>query len=149
VKPDAPVAAIASEGKNCWRRAAGLLRVLVTHFGLTAVDRLFQARRLLEILGDDREQPTLVLGDINEWFPGPALRRLHARFGRAPSAATFPSGRPILALDRIWVQPLAALVDLRAHATPLARLASDHLPVRATVRWEALATRRPEPAAPR
>jgi endonuclease/exonuclease/phosphatase family metal-dependent hydrolase len=120
--------------------------VLVTHFGLSAIDRLFQARRLLEVLGDDREQPTLVLGDINEWFPGPALRRLHARLGRAPSVATFPSGRPILALDRIWAQPLAALRDVRAHATPLARLASDHLPVRGTVRWQAGVVRRPQRA---
>jgi endonuclease/exonuclease/phosphatase family metal-dependent hydrolase len=111
------------------------LRVLVTHFGLSAVDRLFQARRLLEVLGDDHEQPTIVLGDINEWFPGPALRRLHARLGRAPAVATFPSGRPLLALDRIWVQPLAALVDVRAHTTPLARVASDHLPVKARIRW--------------
>jgi endonuclease/exonuclease/phosphatase family metal-dependent hydrolase len=115
--------------------AGSPLRVLVTHFGLSAFDRLFQARRLLEILGDDRLEPTLVLGDINEWFPGPALRRLHARLGRAPAVATFPSGRPLLALDRIWVQPRAALVEVRAHATPLARIASDHLPVKATIRW--------------
>jgi endonuclease/exonuclease/phosphatase family metal-dependent hydrolase len=111
------------------------LRVLVTHFGLSAIDRLIQARRLLEVLGDDREQPTIVLGDINEWFPGPALRRLHARLGRTPAVATFPSGRPILALDRIWVQPRAALIEVRAHTTPLARMASDHLPVKGTVRW--------------
>jgi len=112
------------------------LRVLVTHLGLSALDRLLQARRLVEVLGDDREQPTLVLGDINEWFPGPALRRLQGRLGRAPAVATFPSGRPILALDRIWVQPQAALVAVRAHATPLARVASDHLPVTASIRWD-------------
>ena len=122
--------------------AGSPLRVLVTHFGLSGLDRLFQARRLLEVLGDDRQQATLVLGDINEWFPGPALRRLNARLGRAPSVATFPSGRPILALDRIWVQPFAALVEVRAHATPLARSASDHLPVRAIVEWPATSTAR-------
>jgi endonuclease/exonuclease/phosphatase family metal-dependent hydrolase len=116
-------------------QAGSPLRVLVTHLGLSPVDRLFQARRLVEVLGDDREEPTLVLGDMNEWFPGPALRRLHARLGRAPSVATFPSGRPVLALDRIWVQPRAALVEVCAHATPLARIASDHLPVKATIRW--------------
>jgi endonuclease/exonuclease/phosphatase family metal-dependent hydrolase len=115
--------------------AGEAVRVLVTHFGMSALDRLFQARRLLKLLGEDREQPTIVLGDFNEWFPGPALRRLQARLGRPPAVATFPSGRPILALDRIWVQPLAALVEVRAHATPLARMASDHLPVKATIRW--------------
>lgn len=115
--------------------AAGVVRVLVTHFGLRAVDRLFQAERVLAALGDDRRRRTIILGDINEWFAGPGLRRLEGRLGRAPSAATFPARRPILALDRIWVQPPAALVEVHAHASPLARVASDHLPLCATVRW--------------
>jgi endonuclease/exonuclease/phosphatase family metal-dependent hydrolase len=35
----------------------------------------------------------------------------------------------VLALDRIWVHPVSALVGLRAHRSRLARWASDHLPV--------------------
>ena len=41
------------------------------------------------------------------------------------------------ALDRIWVQPRGGLTGLRAHASLLARVASDHLPVRATIAWAA------------
>jgi len=39
------------------------------------------------------------------------------------------------ALDRIWVQPHVGLASVAAHATPLARVASDHLPVRAAIAW--------------
>jgi endonuclease/exonuclease/phosphatase family metal-dependent hydrolase len=35
----------------------------------------------------------------------------------------------LLTLDRIWVRPHRALVDVRAQRSSLARVASDHLPV--------------------
>jgi hypothetical protein len=38
-----------------------------------------------------------------------------------------------VALDRVWVRPRHALLALKAHRTPLAALASDHLPVKAIV----------------
>jgi endonuclease/exonuclease/phosphatase family metal-dependent hydrolase len=45
---------------------------------------------------------------------------------------------PMLALDRILVRPAIALASVRAHASPLARVASDHLPVIGTIRgWSA------------
>jgi endonuclease/exonuclease/phosphatase family metal-dependent hydrolase len=116
------------------------LRVVVTHLGLRPGDRRAQVARLLAALGDDREQPLVLLGDVNEWFPAAAaLRRLHARLGRPPAVPSFPSRRPLFALDRLWVQPLTGLAGLRAHRSPLARLASDHLPVRATLEGLALA----------
>lgn len=111
-----------------------VLRVVATHLGLLPTDRRVQVRRLLAHLGDDRDQPLVVLGDVNEWFPaGAALRRLHARLGRADAVRSFPSRRPLFALDRIWVQPTRALTGLQAHRSPLARVASDHLPVRGTI----------------
>jgi endonuclease/exonuclease/phosphatase family metal-dependent hydrolase len=113
------------------------VRVVVTHLGLFGAHRRAQVRRLLAVLGDDR-RPLVLLGDVNEWFPAASvLRRLHARFGRGRSVRTFPSRRPLLALDRVWVQPRAALTAVHAHRSPLARVASDHLPVRATVLWSA------------
>jgi endonuclease/exonuclease/phosphatase family metal-dependent hydrolase len=36
-------------------------------------------------------------------------------------------------LDRIWVHPTGALRRIFTHATPTARLASDHLPVVADI----------------
>jgi endonuclease/exonuclease/phosphatase family metal-dependent hydrolase len=40
---------------------------------------------------------------------------------------------PIVALDRIWVNPPHALRRVVTHATPTARLASDHFPVVADI----------------
>jgi endonuclease/exonuclease/phosphatase family metal-dependent hydrolase len=42
---------------------------------------------------------------------------------------TWPSRRPLFALDRIWVHPPGALASVRAHASATARRASDHLPL--------------------
>jgi len=82
----------------------------------------------------ERPGLTVLLGDFNEWLPGGRpLRALQGRFGRDPSPRTFPARRPVFALDRIWVQPRAALGKVRAHRTNLARAASDHLPVVATI----------------
>ena len=40
---------------------------------------------------------------------------------------------PFLALTRIWVRPVQAIVSVTAHRSPLARRASDHLPLRAVI----------------
>ena len=50
----------------------------------------------------------------------------------------FPSRLPLLALDRVWVRPRPALLALKAHRSPLAAKASDHLPVKAIVATQAL-----------
>ena len=53
--------------------------------------------------------------------------------GETPVVRSFPSRLPLLALDRIWVRPRVALKLIKTHRDPLARLASDHLPVYAEV----------------
>jgi endonuclease/exonuclease/phosphatase family metal-dependent hydrolase len=40
----------------------------------------------------------------------------------------------MLALDRIWAGPQARIDAVRIHRSALARRASDHLPLRATIR---------------
>jgi len=79
--------------------------------------------------------PTLLMGDLNEWYLwGRPLRWLHSHFREMPSAPrTFPAHRPVFALDRIWVSPAGSLRKLVRHATPLARSASDHLPLIAEI----------------
>jgi endonuclease/exonuclease/phosphatase family metal-dependent hydrolase len=59
----------------------------------------------------------------------PAVRELDHRFGHAPTLRTFPARRPVLALDRIWVHPRAALASMWVHRSVHARVASDHLPI--------------------
>jgi endonuclease/exonuclease/phosphatase family metal-dependent hydrolase len=64
------------------------------------------------------------------------LRWLHARFGHCEGRRSYPARFPIFSLDRIWVYPKAALLSFEALETREARVASDHLPVRAQVSLE-------------
>jgi endonuclease/exonuclease/phosphatase family metal-dependent hydrolase len=110
------------------------VRVIVTHFGLRAAERRYQVRRLLEALSKGQNRCIIVLGDINEWvLRSRPLRWLYARFGKPPAPRTFPSWLPLFALDRIWVLPREVLLEVHAHATPLTRIASDHLPVKGLI----------------
>jgi endonuclease/exonuclease/phosphatase family metal-dependent hydrolase len=112
----------------------GVLRVMATHLGLLPGERRLQMRMLLARLDEGPQHPTVLMGDINEWFLwGRPLRWLHARFGRAPAPATFPSCLPVLALDRIWMRPRACLQRVSVHNSQGARRASDHLPLLAQI----------------
>jgi endonuclease/exonuclease/phosphatase family metal-dependent hydrolase len=110
------------------------IRVIAAHLGLGLNEREIQVRRLLGELDGVDAHPMILLGDFNEWRPPSApLRRLHRRFGRTPGVPSFPARFPVLALDRIWVQPRHALVAVDVHNTQRARRASDHLPIRAVI----------------
>src|SRR3954470_14427795 len=111
----------------------GKLRVIVTHLGLFAAERRWQVRKLLEMVRDT-EESLVVLGDINEWFPlSRPLRWFNRLLGRSMAERSFPSRWPLFALDRVWVRPRRALLALKAHRSPIAAVASDHLPVKAIV----------------
>jgi endonuclease/exonuclease/phosphatase family metal-dependent hydrolase len=111
------------------------IRVIAAHLGLVRSERRFQWRRLMVALAErPLETPTIMLGDMNEWYRGAAtLREAHQTLGTPPMPAAFPSFAPFLALTRLWVRPVAALVSLQVHRTEATRGASDHLPVKATI----------------
>ena len=68
--------------------------------------------------------------DFNEWIPFAGIhRRLVRALGRPPAPRTFPSARPILALDRIYASPKTALIRKKAIRNRQTLIASDHLPV--------------------
>jgi endonuclease/exonuclease/phosphatase family metal-dependent hydrolase len=116
-------------------------RVIATHLGLLPSERRYQVQRILEQVEEDDRTVTVLLGDINEWFVAArALRWLHARFGPGAGGRTFPSWLPVLKLDRIWARPVNALHSFRVHVDPVARRASDHLPVSARVSLRSDAT---------
>jgi endonuclease/exonuclease/phosphatase family metal-dependent hydrolase len=120
----------------CIVSAGRSIRVLVTHLGLRMNERRRQTQVLLKVLEDRAEQSdiTMVLGDINEWRPrGFAPYVLDQLLGRSPSPRTFPSVFPVFSLDRIWVAPRAALVNMETPSRSPAQIASDHRPLVATL----------------
>lgn len=110
------------------------IRIVATHLGLRPRERRYQIRRLLPLLDDPQADVTILLGDFNEWLLwGRPLRWINRRFGSLPAPATFPSRRPLLALDRIWVDPADRLISLHHHRHVSTAVASDHLPLVAQV----------------
>jgi endonuclease/exonuclease/phosphatase family metal-dependent hydrolase len=72
----------------------------------------------------------VVAGDVNAWWPwGREAAILERAVGPAVRPRTFPAHRPVLPLDRVFVQPRGAVVDAGVSHDPIHRQASDHLPV--------------------
>ena len=111
------------------------LRVAATHLAL--VDRT-RARQVRTLLGHPHlaDGPTVLVGDMNAWRPTKASRALDAHFEdrhhNANWPASYPSVRPVLALDRLYARG-ARVLELDTHTSEAARRASDHLPIVATV----------------
>ena len=116
--------------------AGGTLRFIAAHFGLLRRSRTRQARAIFDIMKAGNGTPTLLMGDLNEWRLNgrSALATLDDAFGPLPPAVpSFPSRLPLLALDRIIASRSDILSPVTVHDTPLARVASDHLPLKAYV----------------
>jgi endonuclease/exonuclease/phosphatase family metal-dependent hydrolase len=129
-----------------------VLRVIATHFGLHATERRLQANRLMTVLGEPlaanrrAAHAVLLMGDLNEWRGrSGAIRSFDRRLGPSAAARTFPSWLPVLALDRIYAVGPAMLRDVYVYRSPLARLASDHLPLVGNLYWNVHDPRHREP----
>ena len=118
--------------------AMGKVRVVAAHLGLFRHSRLLQVEALLAHAGDDTDRPVVFMGDMNEWRRErrSSLMRFPAGFGPTGGVPSFPAYFPVLALDRVLAQPERLVERFEAHDTPLARLASDHLPVKAVIRLD-------------
>ncbi len=114
------------------------LRIVAAHLGLLRGSRLMQARALAEAHREGDGRPTILMGDLNEWRVGSrsSLLPLARAMGghAAPGIPSFPAGMPVLSLDRVLTCTAADVLEIAPHSSPLARIASDHLPVRARLR---------------
>ena len=119
----------------------GRMRVVAAHFGLLKRSRQLQAKAILASLADDEDMPTILVGDLNEWRVGrrSSLSPLVPTFDPASGAVpSFPSRFPVFALDRALGHPHDLVTSVDVHDTPLARIASDHLPIKAHVDLHAI-----------
>jgi endonuclease/exonuclease/phosphatase family metal-dependent hydrolase len=116
------------------------IQVINTHLGLVPREQQIQAAALAGpqwLGGAARRDPLILLGDLNATSRTVAYRTLAAnlsdahaaRGARAGRVATFPSAMPVLRIDHVFVSAGVRVRRLSAPFTPLARLASDHLPL--------------------
>jgi endonuclease/exonuclease/phosphatase family metal-dependent hydrolase len=115
------------------------LQVVTTHLGLTSRERRSHAEALLgpDWLGSpDCADPVVLLGDLNALPGGRTLGRLTRSLRDAQREApghrpqpTFASARPVVRLDHVLLRGPVRAVEVRVPRGPLARVASDHLPL--------------------
>lgn len=111
------------------------LGVVATHLSLVDRTRHRQVQSLLEHPALNGG-PAVLMGDMNAWRKCKGSQALEASLGLHHNRdwpATFPAGRPLLALDRIYTRQIEVL-EVRNHDSAAARRASDHLPIVAEVR---------------
>lgn len=113
-----------------------LLHVFNVHFGLKVRERADQVRTLVRehVLHRDLTGPRIVIGDLNEWFPGAVGRLLRRELHGPRIRRTHPAPLPLFPLDRIYWDRHLIADGFRVHRSRLARVASDHLPVVARLR---------------
>ena len=117
--------------------AGTAFRVIGTHLSLSQVLRAVQMRTLGQHLFRRTQRQTILCGDLNEWRPwgGMALSpRLIGLTFAGPARATFPVQRPFLPLDRILATAPARVITTEVLDSRAIRAASDHRPLRATVK---------------
>lgn len=112
----------------------GVVHVLSTHLGLSARERRNQLALLREHIEPVKTSAAIILGDFNEWRRiGAATRALCPPSEVAARLPSFPSRRPVFALDRIWCR--APLVPVASKVAIEYRSLSDHLAVVADLRF--------------
>jgi endonuclease/exonuclease/phosphatase family metal-dependent hydrolase len=125
------------------------LQVINTHLGLVPREQRLQAAFLAGehwLEGPARRDPLILVGDLNATSATKIHRTLTRRLRDAHSLrprgtgriATFPSTMPVLRIDHVLVSEDILIKRMTVVGEPLARLASDHLPlvVDFDVNWE-------------
>jgi endonuclease/exonuclease/phosphatase family metal-dependent hydrolase len=114
----------------------GSLHLINWHLGLAEVERRWQVNHLLHhhLFQEAAHLPTLIAGDFNDWRNTLAYHTFnHHRFAQATTPyfkfRSFPAFLALASLDRVFYRGALAVHDARVVRTPLARKASDHLPV--------------------
>jgi endonuclease/exonuclease/phosphatase family metal-dependent hydrolase len=115
------------------------VRVLGMHLDLSGLRRREQIRAILRHCDGCREScPTVLMGDFNQWGRSTgAVREFAAGWHALHTGNSFPSRNPIAPLDRIFHSPEWTCQHGGVHHSALAAVASDHLPIRATLELDA------------
>lgn len=113
------------------------LRVINVHFGLSPVERRAQGLRLVQKLDGLDGRAIGLFGDFNEWGARSGwLKRIHRALPREVHGRSYPSRMPVLRLDRMFFSENITVHRGAVYDSTLARRASDHLPMVATIEIE-------------
>lgn len=107
------------------------LRVVGMHLDISGIFRPIQAKSLVDHLNERTVQiPSILMGDLNAWTNNGRAIREFERYHRCASCGpSFHTRRPVATLDRIFVSDHFDITDSGVHTSPVAKRASDHLPV--------------------
>ena len=115
------------------RRDDQTFDVLGMHLDLSGLLRRRQIAAVCQALGRGGSAAVL-LGDLNEWSQRKgSLRGFSPDWSVLVPGRSFPSRRPLAALDRIVHSPHWRCDHVEVHRSALAAVASDHLPVKAVL----------------
>lgn len=108
-----------------------VLRLVGAHLDLSGLARARQMQAIIDAVARaPGNPPELVMGDFNEWRRGGAALAVLARHWREVALGpSFPARLPLGRLDRAFAHPALAVAAAAVHTSPLARTASDHLPI--------------------
>lgn len=110
------------------------VRVVGMHLDLSGLWRRRQAHAIIAHLSARPSQPTIMMGDLNEWSRRSGCLRDFARsFAFAETGPSFHARRPIARLDRIMASRDLRIMTCGVHTSAAARTASDHLPIWAEI----------------
>jgi len=112
------------------------MRIAGTHLGLMRRHRRKQLSALIAEVQSGALMPSAIAGDLNEWSTSVGLGRLHKHFDIHAPGQSFHARRPIAPLDRIALDNQLIAISGGVVETPLARRASDHLPIWMDVRFD-------------
>ncbi|AGH49978.1 endonuclease/exonuclease/phosphatase [Sphingomonas sp. MM-1] len=107
------------------------IRVVGMHLDLSGLWRRRQVRSILAQLAERAPQPTVMMGDLNEWAKtGGCLAEFAAGgFRTLDTGRSFHSRRPLASLDRILIDRQFTPRDCGVHRSARSSAASDHLPI--------------------
>ncbi len=109
------------------------LRLVAVHLGLMRGNRKSQLKYLLDALANRPPQPTVIMGDFNEWSQTKGLGRLAGEFDFLTPGKSFHAAWPVAKLDRFALSKELLVKDAGVIEKGQARKASDHLPIWAEI----------------
>lgn len=107
----------------------GSLRVIGLHLGLIGQYRRQQVQHLAQECAELGDMPTVWAGDFNEWSRQPVLDHCAPQMRFLPPRPSFPSPRPLGALDRMALGAGLRAARHGVYSERPAHIASDHLPI--------------------